>query len=41
MPSIADAIAQEKRVKRWRREWKFELVERGNPEWRDLFDTLA
>jgi len=41
MPSIADAIAQEKRVKRWRRVWKFELIERGNPEWRDLFDTLA
>lgn len=31
-PSIADAIAHEKRVKRWRREWKFALIERGNPE---------
>ena len=39
--SITDAIAQEKRVKRWRREWKFALIERGNPEWHDLFDTLA
>ena len=39
--SIADAIVHEKRVKRWRREWKFALVERGNPDWRDLFDTLA
>ena len=33
-------IEQEKRVKRWRREWKFELIERGNPEWLDLFDVL-
>ena len=41
MPSIIDAISQEKRVKRWRREWKFELIERGNPEWCDLFGTLA
>ena len=41
VPSIVDAIAHEKRVKRWRREWKFDLIERGNPEWRDLFDTLA
>ncbi|MEO5494147.1 MAG: GIY-YIG nuclease family protein [Sphingomonas sp.] len=41
VPSIADAIAHEKRVKRWRRAWKFELIERGNPEWRDLFDVLA
>jgi len=38
--SIADAIAQEQRLKRWRREWKFALIERGNPEWRDLFEQL-
>ncbi len=38
--AIEDCIAQEKRLKRWAREWKFELVERGNPEWRDLFDQL-
>jgi len=40
VPSITDAIADEKRIKRWRREWKFQLIERGNPEWRDMFDTL-
>ena len=39
--SIEDGIAHEKRLKRWRREWKFALIEAGNPEWRDLFDTLA
>ena len=38
---ITDCIAQEKRLKKWRREWKFALIERGNPEWRDLWDTLA
>ena len=37
---IATCIAHEKRLKRWRREWKFELIERGNPEWVDLFDML-
>jgi putative endonuclease len=41
MPSILDAIAHEKRVKRWQRAWKFELIERGNPEWLDLYDVLA
>jgi putative endonuclease len=35
-PSIDDAIAQEKRIKRWRRSWKLELIERMNPEWTDL-----
>ena len=38
---IVSCIAQEKRIKRWRRQWKFDLIERGNPEWRDLFDLLA
>ena len=41
LPSITDAIAHEKRLKRWRREWKFALVERGNPDWHDLFEQLA
>ena len=39
--AIEDWIAHEKRVKLGRREWKFALIERGNPEWRDLFGTLA
>ena len=38
--SIERAIEREKRVKRWRRAWKLELIERENPEWRDLFETL-
>lgn len=33
---IESCIAHEKRVKRWRREWKFALIEESNPEWRDL-----
>ena len=38
--AIDAAIAHEKRVKRWRREWKFALIETGNPDWDDLFDQL-
>ena len=30
------AIAREKRIKRWRRDWKLALIEAQNPEWRDL-----
>ena len=37
---IDSCIAHEKRLKRWHRAWKFELIERANPEWCDLFDTL-
>lgn len=37
---IDAAIAHEKRLKRWRREWKFALIEKASPDWNDLFDTL-
>jgi putative endonuclease len=37
---IEEAIAREKAVKKWRRAWKLELIERGNPEWRDLFEDI-
>ncbi|MBN8841367.1 MAG: GIY-YIG nuclease family protein [Sphingomonadales bacterium] len=30
------AIAHEKRIKRWHRDWKIELIERANPRWDDL-----
>ncbi|MGB3723131.1 MAG: GIY-YIG nuclease family protein [Pacificimonas sp.] len=33
---IADAIAREKQLKRWHREWKINLIEGVNPDWRDL-----
>jgi len=34
--SILEARAQERRLKRWRRAWKIALVEKLNPEWRDM-----
>jgi putative endonuclease len=33
---IDEAIAMEKRLKKWRRAWKIQLIERANPEWQDL-----
>ncbi len=36
MDSIIEAIAEEKRIKRWRRNWKLQLIEKANPEWRNL-----
>jgi putative endonuclease len=35
------AIAREKRIKKWRRAWKLELIEQQNPQWPDLYDDLA
>ena len=35
---IGPAIAREKLVKKWRREWKFALIEAQNPDWLDLWE---
>ena len=32
-------ILREKRIKHWLREWKIELIESQNPEWRDLSEV--
>jgi putative endonuclease len=40
-PAMTQAIAREKQLKKWRRAWKLELIERRNPEWRDLWDEIA
>ena len=31
-----EAIAREKQLKNWHRNWKIQLIERENPDWRDL-----
>jgi len=38
---VNEAIAFEKRLKRWHRAWKVALIERSNPEWRDLWSEIA
>ncbi|MAL09996.1 MAG: hypothetical protein CMF74_10070 [Maricaulis sp.] len=35
--SLECAYAREKQLKRYRREWKFNLIEQGNPGWKDLW----
>jgi putative endonuclease len=36
---IQAARARELQMKKWKREWKIELIERGNPDWNDLYET--
>lgn len=35
------AIAREKQIKKWRRDWKTTLIEEQNPNWDDLYDGIA
>jgi putative endonuclease len=37
---VLAAIQREKSLKRWRRDWKQNLIERDNPHWQDLYPTL-
>jgi len=37
---INSAIRREKQIKKWNRNWKIELIEKNNPDWRDLYFDL-
>jgi len=39
--SISNAIQREKNIKHWSRQWKLELIEKNNPEWRDLYPEIT
>jgi len=38
--TMHSAIAREKTIKEWKRQWKIELIEASNPYWRDLCEEL-
>ena len=37
---VQKAIIREKQIKKWSRQWKIQLIEEENPDWRDLYDDL-
>ena len=39
-PTIDEAIAREKAIKKWRRAWKLDVIERDNPTWADLYQHI-
>jgi len=34
------AIVREKQIKDWKRAWKIRMIEKNNPEWRDLYEDI-
>ena len=38
---VESAIQREKRLKKWNRQWKVDLIEKSNPQWRDLYFDLV
>ena len=39
--TMDSAITREKRIKKWNRAWKLQLIETSNPDWRDLAEDLG
>jgi hypothetical protein len=39
--SAEAAINREKQIKKWKRKWKLELIEKNNPAWNDLYDDFC
>lgn len=37
---INNAIARERQLKKWNREWKIDLIEQNNPNWNDLWNDI-
>jgi putative endonuclease len=35
------ALTRERQIKEWKRGWKLELIEKGNPQWKDLYENLG
>ena len=40
-PDIRSAIQREKRLKKWKRDWKIHLIEKHNPDWKDLYEEIS
>ena len=39
--SVIEAITREKRIKKWNRDWKVNLIQAMNPRWDDLFEGIV
>lgn len=39
--SAYDAAYREKQMKAWQRKWKLQLIEKMNPEWKDLYHDIC
>ncbi len=37
---VTAALRREKQLEKWKRAWKIELIEKNNPQWKDLYETF-
>ncbi|MBF0523255.1 MAG: GIY-YIG nuclease family protein [Candidatus Omnitrophica bacterium] len=41
LDNVGEAITREKQIKKWNRDWKIEMIEKNNPQWKDLYEDLV
>ncbi len=39
--TIEEAFERERQLKNWHRQWKINIIEKDNPEWKEIFDDLV
>lgn len=39
--SFEQALIREKQIKEWKRQWKLDLIEKSNPDWKDLYADVV
>ncbi|MBI2607919.1 MAG: GIY-YIG nuclease family protein [Candidatus Doudnabacteria bacterium] len=39
--TVEQALERERQIKNWHRQWKIELIEKYNPEWKDLYEEFV
>jgi putative endonuclease len=39
--NMNSALEREKNIKEWKRAWKLKLIEKTNPDWKDLYNDIA
>jgi len=39
--TLEGALIRERQIKKWKRDWKINLIEQDNPHWVDLYDSLC
>ena len=39
--TLEEAFERERQIKNWHRDWKIKLIEKDNPDWKDLYNDLS
>jgi putative endonuclease len=38
---VQESLIKSRGLKKWKRQWNIELIEKFNPQWKDLYDEIS